>query len=423
MLETVRRYLARLDEDIKELLLWGASALLGVAVGFIHSLDPTRFNSFYAGLAFAVLFRTLVYAWKVNRTTKRQTEALARIEDGAAFATLQLNVSELPALLRETALRILDKYRRAIESEPPGFTIAAENWAFASNKAFWDVLIGEQEKRRTSQRPAIRVKVTHSTAIELWDRNLEVQDLLARQGRFVELGGQIRRIFIAHDTAPTPAHLRVMSMMKDLGIDVAYAPLSAVDAEDLSYDFTLVEELEIVMKWYAEQPGRMVTKCELNRLSSDIVTRWNAIDRVAKPLADFDPTRTYVFAKYHHGYYLSTDRQAREQRVIATEWTVSSLPTVTARVKYGLDSEEFAGPIEIIGNQVHVLLRRNDGQERWNVVFENPLNEGPDIVAVYSGTSARQEPVAGLLMLSREKRTDDEVKKRLGEVPPIFATG
>ena len=115
---------------------------------------------------------------------------------------------------------------------------------------FWDELLDEQLK--LGRENPLRVYLSHSSSIEVFEQEGDETDLLARQGEFAGAGGEIRRILVRHPNSVSEERYEaVKNRMEELGASVKILNLEREAGGEYRGDFLLVEinKKPYVLEW------------------------------------------------------------------------------------------------------------------------------------------------------------------------------
>ncbi|MEZ4941273.1 MAG: hypothetical protein R3D58_10405 [Saprospiraceae bacterium] len=176
----------------------------------------------------------------------------------------------------------MKKYHEEFSIESNGFVITNEYLSLIIYIQFWEYLVAQQKKipYNSSNSPII-ARVVHSNTIHIWtnkhDKYKEFTNKLLRlQKEFVDAGGIIVRILIGKTFEPDKAYKNVIALMRQYRIDIKY--LQQSEYNKLDYDFVLLMDENMVLKWFSDASGNTLYKTVIHDfVEKQVWEKWSEL--------------------------------------------------------------------------------------------------------------------------------------------------
>jgi hypothetical protein len=281
-----------------------AAALVLTGLKFKEATQTAEVEAATVGLIFALLLGSagfILRLWyridqlrdyisEMSRSPQKVEEAT---QEYAINAAVRSKTEQFHDVVKGTIISVLDHNSGLIRTTPAGFVLGTRDIARLANREFWKLLANLQSQNKRKQ---IKVKITHSTSINLWEGR-DADESLAQQVKFVDQGGEIIRIIEGSEkredvVAETEtknevvkAYRRVIKKMQDAyKIKVKY--VEGIHSSE-EYDFTWVHLSDanlgpdIAMLWYASQNSQTIYQCEISTDKIDeISSRWESLEHL-----------------------------------------------------------------------------------------------------------------------------------------------
>lgn len=200
-------------------------------------------NSFFRALTVAVLLYSIQEIMELSANIKSAEKALGP------------NYPSKNSVMRDLYEDLRDQIQTSVDPGETGIIVQHHGFALSSYITFWETLIKQQEQRG---KPLV-VHATHSRDFGVWRSGYTSEQLLALQGRFIQVGGKIVRILCRSDVDDEGDILAVDSLMRSKRIEVRHfkigTPQFNMPHYSFRWDFAQIEEWKETAIWESTDDG------------------------------------------------------------------------------------------------------------------------------------------------------------------------